>query len=745
MEEKKLTYKENSKDIEKYTNEEEGNMNIISSNIKEEEKASLKDEFIKFCEENLNNEKENNTNKQSEQNVEKSCCHINNRQCYHIEKNKYCEEQVLHYGEQNEKDLNKSEEKNERQENLYNDNNSDDDELIDMWINLSYISVDNINICEKVDDLNINQKEKENDKSKMERFRKRQLIKDDQKEENDEVETSEEMDVKEDDSNCSSVEDIIISNEAESTIDKEGQTNVSNDCIQKHSDISVKEDPNLCQVKEVNKDDKEVNKDDKEVNRDDKEINKDDKEINKDDKEINKDDKEINKDDKEINKDDKEINKDDKEVNKDDKEVNKDDKEVNKDDKEVNKDDKEINKDDKESIKKKKKRKKKKDIKALLCLNSLDKSFIQVPLNCILNTFRNIQKEIEKNFMIITLFIEKKLKDLNDDVCIEKLNTMLEKLQALKNKVNESKLLLNKYIKRLVSRLKYIYFEGDIQVQNLKYDFRFQNYEKRINWLINEYLCRYGYFDTVSVFCKRYNLEDYSDKDVYKEYIYIINELIKHNTQPALDFCQKYKSQLKKIDSNIESELHLQYVIHLIFDKKYLEAIEYIKKTVSQPHGYIASDLKFLITHIALHSNKKKKLKKFNDNRWKKVINLFKKVYSDIYGFSTNPLLELLLKAGISVIKTDHCGKKTSTKCPTCIKELKNTINKLPNIQKTKSFLVCPYTNEVMDENNPPFTTPTGYVFSEKAISLFLKSEETFECPITNEKYRMDEFSRLFI
>ncbi|CAC9698933.1 conserved Plasmodium protein, unknown function [Plasmodium sp. DRC-Itaito] len=651
MEEDKLTYKENGKDIEKYTNEGEGNINSICSNIKEEEKTSMKHEFIKFCENNLNKEKENNTNKKVEQNVEKDCCHINNRQYYNVENNQCCEE----------KDLNKSEEKNGIEVNSYNDNNSENEEVIDMWINLSYTSVDNINICEKVDDLNINQKEKENDKSKIEKIRKRrQLIKDDQKEENDDVETSEEMDVKEDDSICSNIEDVIISNEGEETIERKGQRNISSDYTQEHSDISMRDDPKLCEVKEVNKNDKENIK-------------------------------------------------------------------------------------KKKKTKKKDKKKKGKDMKALLCLNSLDKSFIQVPLNCILNTFRNIQKEIEKNFMIITLFIEKKLKDLSDDVCIEKLNTMLEKLQALKNKVYESKILLNKYIKRLVSRLKYIYLEGDIQVQNLKYDFRFENYDKRINWLINEYLCRYGFFDTVSIFCKRYNLEDYSDKDVYKEYIYIINELIQHNTEPALGFCQKYKSQLKKINSNIESELHLQYVIHLIFDNKYLEAIEYIKKTVSQPHGCIASDLKFLITHIALHSNKRKKLKKFNYNRWKKVINLFKKVYSDISGLNTNPLLELLIKAGISVIKTDNCGNKISTKCPTCIKELKNTINKLPNIQKTKSFLVCPYTNEVMDENNPPFTTPTGYVFSEKAISLFLKSEETFECPITNEKYRMDEFSRLFI
>ncbi|SBT41030.1 hypothetical protein POVWA2_082700 [Plasmodium ovale wallikeri] len=382
-----------------------------------------------------------------------------------------------------------------------------------------------------------------------------------------------------------------------------------------------------------------------------------------------------------------------------------------------------------------------------LRLNAIDKSFVQIPLKCILNTFRNIQKELEKNFTIITLFIEKKLRNLSDDEYLLKLNTIIEKLEALKNKVNESKKSLDDYINRLMYRLRYIYFERDIQLENLKHDFRFESYENRINWLIDGYLARYGFFTSVNIFCKRYKLEYYSDADVYKEYIEIINELKKHNIKPALDWCQKYKSQLKKINSKIESELHLQLVINLIFENKFFNAIEYIKKTVTQSsgNGHISPDVKFVITYIGLNRTSTSLLKTFSEKRWKKIIRLFKKVYSDISGVLNRPLLELLLKAGISVIKADQCGKRKSTKCPTCIDELRNTLSCIPTIQKTKSFLVCPYMNEVMDENNPPFTTPAGHVFSEKAIPLFLKSEDIFQCPFTEEKYRMDEFSRLFI
>ncbi|KJP86300.1 hypothetical protein AK88_04019 [Plasmodium fragile] len=386
-----------------------------------------------------------------------------------------------------------------------------------------------------------------------------------------------------------------------------------------------------------------------------------------------------------------------------------------------------------------------------LSLNAIDKSFIQIPLKCILNTFRNIQKELEKNFTIITLFIEKKLVNLTDEVYLNKLNTIIEKMESLRSKVLESKMLLDKYVNRLASRLKYIYFEGDIQLENLKHDFRFEMYENRINWLVDGFLSRYGFFDTVQVFSKRYKLENYSDADVYKEYLDIINELKNHNIKPALEWCQKYKSQLKKIDSNIEAELHLQFVISVISENKFYEAIEYIKKSVSKPDEQISTDVKFLVTYIGLYGSHDKRhstdaLKIFNRKRWSKVIKSFQQVYAEITGVLNKPLLELLLKAGISVVKTDQCGgKHKSTKCPTCINELRNTIKQVPNIQRTKSFLVCPYTSEVMDEKNPPFTTPAGHVFSEKAISLFVKAEDLFECPVTGEKYRMHDLSRLFI
>ncbi|KMZ79127.1 hypothetical protein PVIIG_05972 [Plasmodium vivax India VII] len=323
-------------------------------------------------------------------------------------------------------------------------------------------------------------------------------------------------------------------------------------------------------------------------------------------------------------------------------------------------------------------------------------------------------------------------------------------MESLRSKVMESKMHLEKYVNRLASRLKYIYFEGDIQLENLKHDFRFEMYENRINWLVDGFLSRYGFFDTVEVFTKRYKLGYYSDADVYREYLDIITELKRHNIKPALDWCQKYKSQLKKIDSNVEAELHLQFVISIICENKFFEAIEYIKKSVCKPDEQISADVKFLVTYIGLYGSNEKRhstdaLRRFKRRRWRKVIKSFQEVYSEITGVLNKPLLELLLKAGISVVKTEQCGKQKCTKCPTCIDELRHTIMQVPHIQKTKSFLVCPYTSEVMDEKNPPFTTPAGHVFSEKAISLFVKSDDVFECPVTAERYRMQDLSRLFI
>ncbi|CAD2101812.1 conserved Plasmodium protein, unknown function [Plasmodium vinckei lentum] len=386
--------------------------------------------------------------------------------------------------------------------------------------------------------------------------------------------------------------------------------------------------------------------------------------------------------------------------------------------------------------------------KKKMVINVIDKYFVQIPLKSIMNVFRNIQKEMEKNFTIITLFIEKKLLNLNEKMQLAKINTIIEKLNALKKRVIESKQMLSQFIKKLHTRLEYIYEEEDIQVESLKRNFNFYSYEKRINWLVDGYLCRYGYFNTSEIFCKRYKLDNYSDSYIYKEYLLILNELRMHNIKPGLEWCQKYKSQLKKMDSTIESELHLQHVIYLIFENKYFEALEYLKSFVIFTNGkFISDDVKFVITYINVNYTDTEKLNTFNRKRWKKILKLFKLAYSEIIGTMNKPLLEFLLKSGISVIKTDQCEqyKKKSTNCPTCIDELKSVISQIPNIPKTKSFLLCPYTNQIMDENNPPFTTPTGHVFSEKAISMFLKSDDVFICPHTHERYRLDDFSRLFI
>ncbi|CXJ00263.1 conserved Plasmodium protein, unknown function [Plasmodium berghei] len=398
---------------------------------------------------------------------------------------------------------------------------------------------------------------------------------------------------------------------------------------------------------------------------------------------------------------------------------------------------------DNKEIEKEKDLKKKKKV-----INVIDKYFVQIPLKSIMNVFRNIQKEMEKNFTIITLFIEKKLLNLNEQMQLTKINTIIEKLNALKKKVINSKKMLSQFIKKLHSRLEYIYEEEDIQVESLKRNFNFYSYEKRINWLIDGYFCRYGFFNTSELFCKRYKLDNYSDAYIYKEYLLILNELRMCNIKPGLEWCQKYKSQLKKMNSTIESELHLQHVIYLIFENKYFEALEYLKSFVIFANDkFISDDVKFVITYINVNYTDIEKLNAFNRKRWKKILKLFKLAYSDIIGTMNKPLLEFLLKSGISVIKTDKCEqhKKKSTNCPTCIDELKSIISQIPNIPKTKSFLLCPYTNQIMDENNPPFTTPTGHVFSEKAISMFLKPDDIFICPHTHERYRLDDFSRLFI
>ncbi|VDM25027.1 unnamed protein product [Toxocara canis] len=58
--------------------------------------------------------------------------------------------------------------------------------------------------------------------------------------------------------------------------------------------------------------------------------------------------------------------------------------------------------------------------------------------------------------------------------------------------------------------------------------------------------------------------------------------------------------------------------------------------------------------------------------------------------------------------------------------------------------MVCPYSGEPLDENNPPFMLPNGRVYGERSIEKLCKDNQ-IECPRTREVFPLSQVVRVFV
>lgn len=68
----------------------------------------------------------------------------------------------------------------------------------------------------------------------------------------------------------------------------------------------------------------------------------------------------------------------------------------------------------------------------------------------------------------------------------------------------------------------------------------------------------------------------------------------------------------------------------------------------------------------------------------------------------------------------------------------------LAELMKHIFRLVCPYSGEPLDENNPPFMLPNGRVYGERSIEKLCKDNQ-IECPRTREIFPLNQVVRVFV
>ena len=93
--------------------------------------------------------------------------------------------------------------------------------------------------------------------------------------------------------------------------------------------------------------------------------------------------------------------------------------------------------------------------------------------------------------------------------------------------------------------------------------------------------------------------------------------------------------------------------------------------------------------------------------------------------------------------------------CPTCDPNIRSLGVELPTAQLTQTSIACTLTGELMNESNPPYYLPSGYLISKKAKDKLiyeysegrsgsLDSDSKLKCPLTDKVYRDSELRKVY-
>jgi macrophage erythroblast attacher len=147
---------------------------------------------------------------------------------------------------------------------------------------------------------------------------------------------------------------------------------------------------------------------------------------------------------------------------------------------------------------------------------NLEAALLKVTFEQVNKEFRNTQKSIEKDLLIL----EKVVKDPKPSVSLEKIEN---KIKAMKRKLSESTTEQQKIIKLCETRYEYLSTSDSPQFSRDK-----------LCRLVVEYLCRNEYYETAILFAREKKIENYCDIEVFLKTMPIIDELKKRNCTQAL-------------------------------------------------------------------------------------------------------------------------------------------------------------------------------------------------------------------
>ncbi|KAI6655019.1 Macrophage erythroblast attacher [Oopsacas minuta] len=402
------------------------------------------------------------------------------------------------------------------------------------------------------------------------------------------------------------------------------------------------------------------------------------------------------------------------------------------------------------------------DLESIKCL---EYSTIKVPYEILNKTYRNSQKDIDREIShlnnIFTKYQNMNLSELSDPEeqrakliqAVGEVEARLEQFQATVTNSIQAQQDNLQHCRERAEHLKEFagLYEAHAKASSRKSrreptekSEELKQFEKsRVNRIVVDHLLRTGHFDTAVSLSKETGISHLVDIDLFQETREIERELRIHNPDPCLAWCLSNKSKLRKLNSNLECNIRLQQFIELVRVGMHSEAILHARKYLTQVDDSFLGEVQSAMGLLAFPTDTRFShyQELLSETRWEDLITKFRTDNYSILQMSSQSLLVTTLQAGLSALKTHQCYNpdKKNNNCPVCIPPFNELAESLPFAKYTRSRLLCSLTNTPMDEDNPPMALHNGRMYGEKGILQRIDDSGKFTCPVTKESFLLSE------
>lgn len=274
----------------------------------------------------------------------------------------------------------------------------------------------------------------------------------------------------------------------------------------------------------------------------------------------------------------------------------------------------------------------------------------------------------------------------------------------------------------------------------------------RLDRALVDYMLREGMYDTAEALAASQGIEQIVDTQIFRESRVVIEALRRRDCTEGIRWCLENKRRLHKVQSKLEFRLRCQeFVEHARAGRKE-DAIRYMKKFLSTGvcDEERMSDIQRFMGLLAFDPTTSCQPYKdmYSNRKWVELEHAFKQDNYRLHGLTRESTIEIMLKAGLSTLKTRKCGTEADRKlsCPTCVEPYLSLAQSLPRGRHENSILVCSISGDIMDENNPPMALPNGNVYSLKALNALAEENDgTIIDPRTQEEVRLQDLTKCFI